>query len=223
MCKCSLVLRPLPDFISQTESTLRTNWVHHFRSVTYFWSQAFSRFFSTRDKIREWPGDEASVSVEHIFTCMCVCIMCVWPVSKWLCMRVYIYMCVHVLHMCVWVCMHNEVYLYKLCVINSDKLTSVFCTLCASSLHCKSRLDSGSTSRKDELRMESNFRGKTNVHVHTLATYVHNHSVSTGVPKCLSTNQDPNQGWWYSLSSSSERSVFCQHNNFLQECLRWAT
>ena len=31
----------------QTESTLRTNRVHHFRSVPQYWYRAFSRFFST--------------------------------------------------------------------------------------------------------------------------------------------------------------------------------
>ena len=40
LTNCSLVPRPLPV-------TVCTNWVHHFRSMTYFWSQAFSRFFST--------------------------------------------------------------------------------------------------------------------------------------------------------------------------------
>ena len=42
----------------RTESTLRTDRVHHFRSVTEFWSQAFSRFFSTAARLKIWEGSE---------------------------------------------------------------------------------------------------------------------------------------------------------------------
>ena len=103
--------------------------------------------------------NEVCIYIQHAYIHVCTCI--------YACMYMY---CIRVC------CMHNEVCIYKLCVIISSRVYSV-CTLCASSLHCNSRLDSGSTSRKDELSGE-HFQGKTN---YTRATYVHNHSVSTGV------------------------------------------
>ena len=94
----------------------------------------------------------------------------------YMCVHVYMHVCTCIAYVCVACIMKFVSTNYSVCVIISSRVYSVS-TLCASSLHCNSRLDSGSTSRKDELSGE-HFQGKTN---YTRATYVHNHSVSTGV------------------------------------------